>query len=561
MFNNINDGNVNILDFVKDLNIVGIENKYTTRENEYLKKMEYYFNEIHLIGLESDFSEIELYREIGIESHIELLEISNNIIPDYGLEAGLSDKVINQMSKIYHSIKIKMKKILNFMFGWILASVKGTINVRQVLSTNYKKIKDYNKKLNDFVKNSNHNYDGSKQINTIKSFDRVFNNLLCTYFLNSMMQYYLTSNMNESSSNKSIEFLESLTLVPGLGLLLNTFFKLDPSKMQANRELYGTNGEIEKTDSFNKASDFYKNKLTGEDNSAFGKAMALVIKSANLNKGSSGDMNQQPQATQKPEGGDSDKNKNKKGVPKGKVTKEPKPNVKANKPNTAGNESLLSLMDLETPLSLMFGIEANLNANNNKGKTISVDNAESSIGKDISDRKNKLLNDATSVANEVKDSDSIEAYIKNNNLTEALNALNNSISELDENVISNITSYYNDSIDETEISLGEAINYYKASMDLFIKVCEKNKTWDFKKSVDGVERLRRNAISYVDSLNFNGGDNSPEFTKLLGNSGTCIVTVGNMLNSSKTLISSMMKSLNQDLDITTTQITKIGSYL
>ncbi len=76
-------------------------------------------------------------------------EISDtDVFSDHAMEA-ISDTVKNMASKAKSNFVTYAKKLINFLFGWLINFFKGTVNVKKAIASSFEKARTYLKKLNE----------------------------------------------------------------------------------------------------------------------------------------------------------------------------------------------------------------------------------------------------------------------------------------------------------------------------------------------------------------------------------------------------------------------------
>ena len=87
---------------------------------------------------------------VELEANLQYdLDLGNNdVFSDYAVEAVL-EKVANMASKAKSNFVQYAKKLMNFLFGWIINFFKGGANIREVMKNNYNKAVKYLKTLNE----------------------------------------------------------------------------------------------------------------------------------------------------------------------------------------------------------------------------------------------------------------------------------------------------------------------------------------------------------------------------------------------------------------------------
>lgn len=76
-------------------------------------------------------------------------EIADNDLFSASAMEAISDTVKNMASKAKSNFVTYAKKLINFLFGWLINFFKGTVNVKKAMKNSFDKAKTYLKKLNE----------------------------------------------------------------------------------------------------------------------------------------------------------------------------------------------------------------------------------------------------------------------------------------------------------------------------------------------------------------------------------------------------------------------------
>ena len=87
---------------------------------------------------------------IGLDTtlQLEFNIYDDDLFSNYACEA-IGETVKNMASKAKSNFVTYAKKLVNFLFGWLIKFFKGSANVKQTMAKSYTKAKDYLKKLNE----------------------------------------------------------------------------------------------------------------------------------------------------------------------------------------------------------------------------------------------------------------------------------------------------------------------------------------------------------------------------------------------------------------------------
>lgn len=95
---------------------------------------------LHGIALENITLDTEIQIEFGISD--------DDVFSDYAMEA-IGETVKNMASKAKSNFVTYAKKLINFLFGWLIKFFQGTTNVKKAMRASYEKATTYLKKLNE----------------------------------------------------------------------------------------------------------------------------------------------------------------------------------------------------------------------------------------------------------------------------------------------------------------------------------------------------------------------------------------------------------------------------
>lgn len=84
--------------------------------------------------------------DANIQINFEIAD--SDLFSDSAMEA-ISDTVKNMASKAKSNFVTYAKKLINFLFGWLINFFKGTVNVKKAMKNSFEKAKTYLKKLNE----------------------------------------------------------------------------------------------------------------------------------------------------------------------------------------------------------------------------------------------------------------------------------------------------------------------------------------------------------------------------------------------------------------------------
>lgn len=93
------------------------------------------------ISLENMTLDTELQLEFGFDN--------DDLFSTQAMEA-ISDTVKNMASKAKSNFVTYAKKLINFLFGWLINFFKGATNVKKAMRSSYEKARTYLKKLNEY---------------------------------------------------------------------------------------------------------------------------------------------------------------------------------------------------------------------------------------------------------------------------------------------------------------------------------------------------------------------------------------------------------------------------
>ena len=131
------------------------------------------------IALENIHLDTEIQLEFGIAD--------DDLFSEYAMEA-IGETVKNMASKAKSNFVTYAKKLINFLFGWLINFFRGAANVKKTMANAYNKAKDYLKKLNELERKAR----GANKEETIEITD--FGN--CVLVGLTMMQAIMVSSEN-----------------------------------------------------------------------------------------------------------------------------------------------------------------------------------------------------------------------------------------------------------------------------------------------------------------------------------------------------------------------------
>lgn len=180
------------------------------------------------IALENIHLDTEIQLEFGIAD--------DDLFSEYAMEA-IGETVKNMASKAKSNFVTYAKKLINFLFGWLINFFRGAANVKKTMANAYTKAKDYLKKLNELERKAR----GANKEETIEITD--FGN--CVLVGLTMMQAIMVSSENLGKAMGDIARTKSGSEKDEKSAIKNRAFRMVDELLRRMEQLYALIGSID----------------------------------------------------------------------------------------------------------------------------------------------------------------------------------------------------------------------------------------------------------------------------------------------------------------------------
>ena len=180
------------------------------------------------IALENIHLDTEIQLEFGIAD--------DDLFSEYAMEA-IGETVKNMASKAKSNFVTYAKKLINFLFGWLINFFRGAANVKKTMANAYNKAKDYLKKLNELERKAR----SANKEETIEITD--FGN--CVLVGLTMMQAIMVSSENLGKAMGDIARTKSGSEKDEKSAIKNRAFRMVDELLRRMEQLYALIGSID----------------------------------------------------------------------------------------------------------------------------------------------------------------------------------------------------------------------------------------------------------------------------------------------------------------------------
>ena len=487
--------------------------------------------------------------------------IDDDLFSNYACET-IGETVKNMASKAKSNFVTYAKKLVNFLFGWLIRFFTGSANVKQAMSKSYAKARDYLKKLNELERKAR-SADKEEQIEITDYGNCIVVGL---FMMQAIMitskqlgqdlnqAYNNTRTEKDNGDNKNSSTTRAFKMIDvmldKLAILFATVGSIEINKTGALvSKLKANNFNVEEVmKGYDPAAKELKNKTMKD---------AGAVESFGFNFG----LNFQ--------GIGMEKDNDKKDEEESKVInmKEAKELAEKAKKGDARAASRLATMisgsgvkdEKEDGKLVVEDLVLDKKGNNQEVKDNNIKENESSgtgskeeIVKSKFDKSNDDKKDGKDNPPEPE-----KELTPNEKAEKKLDAKSSATTKLEEAYKERLqdTAKYMSDPDKADMSLSEAFDELRNGLTMFMSISKGNK-WDLEKHIKAAEKIRRGIEKELNTISITNVND-----KVVSDLLSRILKVGNHLGQVERSAGVVVKRITACIDGMTTDVVKLGSKL